>query len=448
MVKKIIISIIIVLGLIFIGTLFMNKQLQSSVESVSGVLAIQHWNTAKGVPVYFVNAPNLPMCDFQIAFDAGSARDGKQNGIAHLTNTLLNEGTTTLDANEVAEQFEEVGAEFEVGTYRDMATVHVRSLTQPAILQSVMKILIEVMSQPAFLETGFKREQAQMLMGLKYESQRPDVLAQKLFFTTLYADHPYANWGSGQIQTLQKLTPEEIKAFYKKYYVAKNAVITIVGALTLEEAQAMAEKVSDALQIGERAAGLPAVQDLQPAQVANKVTFPSEQTHIMVGVPGMKRGDPDFFALSVGNHILGGNGTVTRIFNEIRHKRGLAYDAYSYFMPMRERGPFTIGLQTKTEQTPEALKILSSTVKQFVSEGPTEQELKDAKLNILGGYPLLFDNNKSILSNITMLGFYNLPLDYFDTYKKNIEAVSVGSIQDAFKRRIDPDNMVIVTVGR
>lgn len=448
MIKNIIIGIIIILGFIFIGKSLMSTQLKHPVQSISGVLDIQHWMSSKDVPVYFVRAPNLPMFDLRVAFDAGSARDGNQNGIAYLTNALLNEGTIELDADALAQQFEEVGAEFEVASYRDMATVSVRSLNQADIIKPVINTLVQAISKPAFLQAGFKREQAQILMGLKYEAQRPDKLAQKLFFSRLYSDHPYANWEYGQAQTVQKLTPADVKAFYKKYYVAKNAIITIVGALTLQEAQAMAEKISDALEVGEHAAALPVVKDLVQAQAPDKVIFPSEQTHIMVGSPGMKRDDPDFFALSIGNHILGGNGTVTRIFNEVRHKRGLAYDAYSYFIPMRERGPFIIGLQTKTDQTQEALKILQSTVKQFVSEGPTTQEVEDAKLNILGGYPLVFDNNKAILSNLTMLGFYNLPLDYFDIYKKNIEKVSVTSIREAFNRRIHPDKMVVVMVGR
>lgn len=426
----------------------MNTQLKHPVQSVSGVLDIQHWTTIKGMPVYFVRTPNLPMFDLQITFDAGSARDGDQNGLASLTNMLLSEGTMQLDADMVAQQFEEVGAEFSVASYRDMATVSIRSLNQADIVTSVLNTLVQVISKPAFLEAGFKREQTQLLMSLKYEAQRPDKLAQKLFFSRLYPDHPYANWESGQAQTVQKLTSADVKAFYKKYYVANNAMITIVGALTFEQARSMAEKISDALETGERAAALPVVNDLVQATTPEKVRFPSEQTHIMVGSPGMKRDDPDFFTLLVGNHILGGNSTVTRIFNEIRHKRGLAYDAHSYFMPMRERGPFIIGLQTKTDQTQEAFKILQSTVKDFVKKGPTIQEVEDAKLNIIGGYPLLFDSNKAIAANLTILGFYNLPLNYFDTYKKNIEKVSPSSVQEAFNRRIHPDKMVVVMVGR
>lgn len=438
---KIIITIIVIVGLILIGKYGMMTQ------SKPKILDIQHWQTAKGIPVNFVQAPNLPMFDIQIAFDAGSARDGQQNGLAYLTNALISEGTDKMDADQVAEQFENVGAEFTLNSYCDMALVSVRSLSQPEIVSSVMETLTHILNKPAFLEPNFKREQAQLLIGLKYEAQRPDKLARKTFYEKIYPSHMYGNWNYGREETVQKLTPVDVKAFYKKYYVARNAVISIVGALSLKEAKSMAEQVSDALETGEVPASLPAVTDITYS-APEKILFPSEQTHIIMGAPGMKRGDPDFFALSVGNHILGGNSTVTRIFNEIRHKRGLAYDVHSYFIPMRERGPFLVGLQTKTEQAPEALTVLQSTLKKFVTEGPTPQEVEEAKLNILGGYALLFDNNKAILSKLTTLGFYKLPLDYYDTYKQNIEKVSSASIQETFKRRIHPDNMLVVMVGR
>jgi zinc protease len=410
------------------------------------ILDIHHGSTLKGAAFYFVSSPNLPIVDIQIVFDAGSAREAEQQGLAYLTNTLIGEGTTDMDVDRVAEQFESLGVEFELNSYRDMATVGIRSLTETDTLNLAIETLTHILNKPAFLEAGFKREQSQLLMGLKYEEQRPDRVAQKDFYSKLYASHPYGNWPYGQEATVKKLLPSDAKAFYRKYYVAKNAVISIVGALSLEEAKAISEKISDALDKGESAAPLPEVAD--KVYGTDKIHFPSEQTHILVGAPGIKRGDRDFFALSLGNHILGGNGTVTRIFNEIRHKRGLAYDAHSYFVPLRERGPFVMGLQTETSQALNALEILQSTLKDFISEGPTAEELIDAKLNILGGYALLFDSNKAILSNLMLLGFYKLPLDYFDTYRENIEKVSALDIQDAFKRRIHPEDMLTVMVGQ
>ena len=161
----------------------------------------------------------------------------------------------------------------------------------------------------------------------------------------------------------------------------------------------------------------------------------------------MKRGDPDYFALYVGNHVLGGSGLVSRISDEIREKRGLAYSAYSYFFPMHVAGPFMMGLQTRTEKTSEAIALLQKTLRKYIDEGPTAEELKASKQNITGGFPLRLDSNAKIIGNLAVIGFYGLPLDYLDTFNRHVEAVSVKDIRDAFRRRIDPDDLVTVTVG-
>ena len=177
------------------------------------------------------------------------------------------------------------------------------------------------------------------------------------------------------------------------------------------------------------------------------IEYPSAQTHILVGQPGVKRGDSDYFPLYVGNHILGGGGMVSRLFSEVREKRGLSYSAYSYFSPMLFKGPFVAGLQTKTEQVDEAISVLLENIKNYITDGPTEEELVAAKKNITGGYPLRIDSNSKILNYVVVIGYYKLPFDYLDTFNSNVEAVTVDSIKDAFKRRINPDKLVVVKVG-
>jgi zinc protease len=178
-----------------------------------------------------------------------------------------------------------------------------------------------------------------------------------------------------------------------------------------------------------------------------KTAHPSKQTHILVGQEGSMRGDKDYFALYVGNHILGGGGFGSRIVEEIREERGLAYSSYSYFSPMRKKGPFIMGLQTKNGQAEEALSVLMKTLRTFIQEGPSEEELVSSKKNITGGFALRLDSNKDITEYVAMMGFYDLPLDYLATFNDRVEAVSVADIKDAFQRRVHPDEMVIVMVG-
>jgi len=151
--------------------------------------------------------------------------------------------------------------------------------------------------------------------------------------------------------------------------------------------------------------------------------------------------------LYVGNYVLGGGGFVSRITEEVRNKRGLAYSAYSYFSPLERRGPFLIGLQTKREQAREALAVVQKTLREFLGNGPTEAELKAAKQNIVGSFPLRIDSNRKILEYLALIGFYRLPLTYLEDFSRNVERVTVGDIKSAFARRIDPDKLVTVVVG-
>lgn len=212
------------------------------------------------------------------------------------------------------------------------------------------------------------------------------------------------------------------------------------------QAEALAERVIGKLPAGEAAPAIPEVVPLTKPQLV-KQSFPASQTHIQVGQPALSRNDPDYFALHVGNYILGGGGFVSRLTTEIREKRGLSYSTFSYFAPMRQNGPFIMGLQTRNDQADEALKLLNETLKEFIDNGPTADELKAATQNITGGFALGLDSNAKIIDNIAAIGFYQLPLDYLDSYTSKVDAVTIEQIRDAFKRRLQPDNMVTIMVG-
>ena len=166
-----------------------------------------------------------------------------------------------------------------------------------------------------------------------------------------------------------------------------------------------------------------------------------------MGLQGMSRTDPDYFPLYVGNYVLGGGGFDSRLLEEVRQKRGYAYSAYSYFIPMVQPGPLQIGLQTRQEHTDDALKVARETVQKFVAQGPTQAELTQAKGNLVGGFPLRLDSNRKILEYLAAIGFYRLPLDYLDTWPAKAEAVSLDQVRDAFRRRVNPDALSVIVVG-
>jgi zinc protease len=167
-----------------------------------------------------------------------------------------------------------------------------------------------------------------------------------------------------------------------------------------------------------------------------------------MGAPGIRRGDPDYFALFVGNYVLGGGGFQSRLTEEVRTKRGLAYSAYSYFSPMLREGPFVVGLQTQATGASDTLAVVRRTVADFIAQGPTAKELAAAKKNIIGGFPLRIDSNAKIHEYLAVIGFYRLPLTYLDDFTKNIEKVTVEQVKSAFQRRVHPERMITVIVGQ
>lgn len=419
----------------------------ASYHANKGVIEVQHWRTSQGVPVYFVEVPTISIVDIALIFDAGAARDGKKGGLAYLTNALFSEGTQKYSADQVAENFDAVGAQFKASAQRDMAMLSLRTLSNPKLLSPAVETLTDILNQPNFSETGFERKKQNMLTALKNQEQDPAQVANRAFYSMIYEGEPYANWVLGSEKTINTITSEDVKSFYKQFYVANNAVIAIVGDVSAAQANAIAEKMTKTLSVGDKAPVLPAVKNLSKTPI-QRINFPSSQTHILIGQPLVKYGDPDYYALYLGNHILGGNSSVTRIYNIIRKEHGLAYSAYSYFQPMRLEGPYVWGCQTRNQEADKAFNLLQALVKEYVEKGPTEKEVQDAKLNLLGGYPLNFDSNALILQQISVLGFYELPLNYFDRFKIEIEKLTPQDVQKVFQKRVFPDNAAIVMVGK
>ena len=407
---------------------------------------IEYWITSAGAEVYYVHAPELPMVDIQIVFDAGSSRDEDALGIAMLTNSLLADGANGDDADKISNDFESLGAIYAADIGYDSASLQLRSLTESELLKSAIVNLKKVLSAPDFPTDALERRQSQMLIGIKAKKQSPAAIAKDAFMKATYQSHPYAKPSEGTETSVKAINRKDIVSFYKKHYTAKNSMIAIVGAVSHELAKQISEDISAGFQDGEKASSIRAVENLEEPQ-SIFIEYPSAQTHILVGQPGMKRGDSDYFSLYVGNHILGGGGMVSRLFEEVREKRGLSYSAYSYFSPMLFKGPFTAGLQTKTDQADEATSVLLENIKNYIEQGPTEEELIAAKKNITGGYPLRIDSNSKILNYVVVIGYYKLPLDYLETFNNNVEVVTIESIKDAFKRRLSPDKLVMVKVG-
>lgn len=409
-------------------------------------LNIQRWNTSQGVPVYLVETHQLPMVDVNIMFAAGSAYDGAKAGLAALTNSLLFEGTKNHSADQIAEAFEQVGAINSSETSQDYAAIAVRSLSRSDYLGSVTSLTQEILSAPTFAKKDFKRIMDQTIVALQSSEQQPDAVASRVFFETLYGSSPYGHTHLGTLDSVKKITQSDVQEFFKKYYVRENAKIVIVGDLTKDQASDLSEKLASNLLSGKKA--IPQLSTSPITQTTVKtVKFPSTQTTALIGQVGIGRPSNDYYAVKVGNNILGGGSFNSRLVKNVRVNKGLAYFVASYFLTLKEKGPFIVILQTRNNKASEAVNIAQETLKEFVKNGPKDEELALAKRSIIGTFPLAISSNSAILANVSNIMFYDLPLDYLDKFVGHIQSITKDQVKSAFQRMLQMDKLLTVTVG-
>lgn len=412
----------------------------------AAVPAIQNWRTANGVPVYFIPARELPMVDVQILFNAGSIYDGERPGLAKLTSALLEEGAGDWTADMIADRFDQVGARFSASSRRDSAVISLRSLVEPRYLQPAVETATRLLKEPSFAPDAVERVRQQLLTALRERGQSPGAIAQDAFFKALYGTHPYGSPPEGTTASLNAITRADIQAFQQRYYTAANAVVAMVGDLDRTAAEQLANTLVGSLPKGETAAPPPPVPLLASSQTI-RIPHPSSQTHILIGQVGVNRADPDYYPLFLANHVLGGNGLVSQLSQEIREKRGLAYGAYSAFSPMRQAGPFLINLQTRNDQVDTALQVAQTTLREFTHQGPAAQTLEEARQNITGGFALDLAGNSKLAGALGAIAFYGLPLDYLQNYIAMMNGIQLEQVKTAWQRHIQPDQLITVIVG-
>jgi zinc protease len=415
-------------------------------QLAAAVPAIQHWRTANGVAVYFIPARELPMVDAQILFNAGSVYDGERPGLAMITNALLEEGAGDWTADMIADRFDRVGARFSASSRRDSAVISLRSLVEPRYLQPAVETITRLLKDPSFALDAVDRVRQQLLTALRERAQSPGAIAQDAFFKALYGTHPYGSPPEGTSASLNAITRADIQAFHQRYYTAANAVIALVGDLDRAAAEQLANSLVGGLPQGEAAAPPPPVPQVASSQTI-RIPHPSSQTHILIGQTGVNRADPDYYPLFLGNHVLGGNGLVSQLSQEIREKRGLAYGAYSAFSPMRQVGPFLINLQTRNDQADTALQLAQNTLREFTHQGPATQALEEARQNITGGFALDLAGNGKLAGALGAMAFHGLPLDYLQNYITMMNGIQLEQVKTAWQRHVQPDKLITVIVG-
>ncbi|CAN5337957.1 pitrilysin family protein [soil metagenome] len=419
---------------------------------VHAALQIQSWTLANGARVLFVENHSIPMLDISVAFDAGSRRDPKgKTGTAALTNAMLTSGLRASDTPkepamseaQISDAFADTAAQRGDGVDNDRARVTLRTLSSKAERDASAALVARLLAQPSFPADILARDKARTIAAIKEDLTKPESIGDRAFSRLLYGEHPYAK--EETVESIEAITRDDLLAFHRTHFVANRALIAMIGDITRVEADTLAQQLTQRLPQG---TALPVLPEVPPAVgKEERIAHPASQSHILIGQPAAARGDPDYFALMVGNYVLGGGGFVSRLTNEVREKRGLVYSIASQFTPVAQKGPFEISLQTQKSQTDEALKLVREILAAFLRDGPTPAELKAAKDNLIGGFPLRIDNNKKILENLAVIGFYNLPLDYLETWTANVDKVTAAQIKAAFNRKVALDQLTTVVVG-
>lgn len=422
-------------------------------QSVQAALPVQHWVQPSGVAVYLVESPAVPMVDVQVDFDAGSRRDpAEKAGLASVTAGMTTkgvraiEGAPALDENALGEAWADLGAAFAAGASNDRMSFSLRSLTYPDLLARAVALAARQLAEPTFPPDVWLRERERLSAAIREANTRPGTVAGRAFAQAVYGAHPYGYEMTEE--TLARINVADMQALHARSLLPCRAKVSIVGAVTRAQADAMVQQLFARLPTTACEAQ-PAVGEVAPltAAVQRNIPFDSAQAHVLIGQPGYKRDDPDFFALTVGNYILGGGGFVSRLTTEVREKRGLSYSVYSYFAPSLHAGAYTVGLQTRPDQATQAVQVAREVVRKFVAEGPTAAELKAAKDNLIGGFALRIDSNRKLLDNVANIAWNNLPLNYLDTWTQQVARVTVADTRAAFARKLQPERMVTVVVG-
>lgn len=409
-------------------------------------IKIHYWQTNNKVPVYFVHTTRSPMLDVRVLFDAGSAKDHHLYGIANLTGNMLNEGADQLNNNQIAEKFDEAGTQFNINVNRDMSVLSLRCLTKNNLLIPSIDLLHNIITSPNFPAKELKRLKQQIITEIAADQQQPSIVATKTFYQALYGNSPYAHTIIGTKKTIQMIHRSDIVKFYQQHYTAKNMMIILIGNISKNTANLLANKITANLPTGIKHIPAPQAQPITN-NLTKHIEFPGTQSYIRIGCLGINHNNPKLFPMIAGNYILGSGTFVSRLFGEVRQKYGLSYSVKSKLLFLKNRGPFYILLQTKNQSKNQALQIAKQVLNNFIQAGPTQQELKDAKKFLLGNFALQLSDNTKIANIISTIAFYNLPINYLDTYAQKVQAVTTQDVKKAFQTTIGTQKLVTIIVG-
>jgi zinc protease len=418
------------------------------------ILPIEKLDSYKGAKAYLVQTKALPMVDIEVSIDAGDRYDpAGKSGLADMVAGLMNFGVKgskgALSEAQIADEIADLGANINLSVGGERAILRIRSLSRKDLRDRAVELAAAMLSAPTYDPKIVEREKQRTITSLLEAETKPEFVLERRFKKVVYGSYPLANFPT--VKSVGTVNANDLREFHRQFFRSDRIIVSIVGDVDNAQANEIVQTLLKRIpQSGQAISKLPELErsPIEPlAQREIQISFDSQQAHIAMGMTAVARNNPDYFPLLVGNYILGGGGFVSRLMSEVREKRGLAYSVFSYFAPGKESGIFQAGLQTKNDQAALALEVMSSTMAQFIADGPTPSELLAAKSNLVNGYPLRIDNNRKLLDNVSSIAWNDLPLDTMDIWTKQVEAVSLEQVRVAFQKYLAMDRMKIVVLG-
>lgn len=403
---------------------------------------IQEVTSDGGVTAWLVEDYTVPLISVRFAFRGGTTQDpvGKE-GASTLMTGLFDEGAGDLDDDAFQERLDDVGAEMSFNASRDAVYGQMRMLSDQR--DDAFDLLRMAVNSPRFDQEPVDRIRGQILTRIQSDMRDPETLGQEEFAKALYGDHPYARRGDGTAESLSSVTPEDLKALHARTFARSNISIAVVGAIDADTLKAELDRVFGGLPAE---AELTPVEKIEPA-LAQEVSYPYAlpQSTIQLVYPGLERDDPEFFAAFIMNHILGGGTFSSRLFDEVREKRGLAYGVGSGLQTGDYSNMLVIGTSTRSDRAQEALGVIRDEVRKMAEEGPTEEELARAKTYLIGAYPINnLDSSLAVARTLVELQKENRGIDYIDRRVGYIEAVTLDEVKAAAQRLLVADPAILV----
>ena len=399
-----------------------------------------------GIEAWLVEDHLNPIISMHLAFRGGSALDPKgKEGLANMVSTLLDEGAGNLDSKTFQQTLEDNSITLRFSAARDSFGARVQTLTEYRDL--AFDLLRQAMTKPRFDAEPVSRLRAQLLANLRHESEDADAIAGKTLMKTLYPDHPYGRPTGGTAESVAAIQIADMRAFVQERLALDTLAIGVVGDITAKELAPLLDKTFGALP----AKAAPwKVEDVAPKVAGRTIVIekPLKQSNILFADRGLMRKDPDFYAAYVMNHILGGGGFTSRLYTEVREKRGLAYSVYTYLHPMDRSAIYAGGAGTANARVAETLKVVRDEWDKLAKDGVTEAELTAAKQYLTGSFPLRFTATERIASILVGMQTEDLGIDYLDKRNSYIEAVSLNDIRRVARKLLHPDDLTVVVVGQ